>query len=65
MYCVKAVIAVYAVTSEMKNKEYHHHGGFQQQSSQCLVDRNEHIDIRNDHYHFRLKPKPLEYCLIR
>jgi hypothetical protein len=25
----------------MKNKEYHH-GGFQQQSPQCLVDRNEH-----------------------
>ena len=35
--------------SEMKNKEYHN-GGFQQQGSQCLVDRNEHIDSQNDHY---------------
>ena len=24
-------------------------GGFQQQSPECLVDRNEHIDSRNDH----------------
>ena len=49
MYCVKLLVAVCAVTSEMKNKEYHHHGGFQQQSPQCLVDRNVHIDSRNDH----------------
>ena len=48
----------------MKNKEYHH-GGFQQQSPQRLVDRNEHIDSQNDHERLRLKPEPLlEYCFI-
>ena len=38
---------------------------FHPQGTQRLVDRNEHIDSRNDQYRLRLKPKPLEYCLIR
>ena len=32
----------------MKNKE-NHHGGFQQQSRQCLVDRNEYMNKRHIH----------------
>ena len=40
----------------MKNKEYHH-GGFQQQSPQRLVDRNEHMmNRRRNRMILRLKP---------
>ena len=43
----------------MKNKEYHHHGGFQQQSPQCLVDRNEHMNRRRKDMILRLKAIPV------
>ena len=38
----------------MKNKE-NHHGGFQQQSPQRLVDKNKHMDGQNDRWIMRLK----------
>ena len=38
----------------MENKEYHH-GGFQQQSPQRLVDRNEHMNRRRNRMILRLK----------
>ena len=47
----------------MKNKEYHH-GGFQQQSPQCLVDRNKDIDRRRKGMILRLKPLQLEHYFI-
>ena len=47
----------------MKNKEYHH-GGFQQQSPQCLVDRYEHMNRRRNRMIMRLKAMQLEYCFI-
>jgi len=47
----------------LENKEYHH-GGFQQQSPQRLVDINEHIDSRNDRQTMRLNAIPVEYYLI-
>ena len=47
----------------MKNKEYHH-GGFQQQSPQRLVDRNEHTSSRNDRWPMRLKAIEAEYYSI-
>ena len=48
----------------MKNKEYHH-GGFQQQSPQCLVDRNEHMNRRRKAMILRLKAMSVEYYLIQ
>ena len=42
----------------MKNKEYHH-GGFQQQSPQCLVDRNDHMNKRRKDMILRLKAIPV------
>ena len=41
----------------MKNKEYHH-GGFQQQSPRCLVDKNEHMNRRRKALILRLKAIP-------
>jgi hypothetical protein len=40
----------------MENKEYHH-GWFQQQSPERLIDRYEHINRRHNHIMImRLKP---------
>ena len=50
--------------SETKNKEYHH-GGFQQQSPQRLVDINEHMDSQNDPRMMRLNSISVEYYLMR
>ena len=61
MYCVKTAFCCLRV--KLENKEYHH-GGFQQQSPQCLVDRNEHIDSRNDLWRMRLKLIQEEYYFI-
>ena len=47
----------------MKNKEYHH-GGFQQQSPQRLIDRYEHMNSLNDRLMMRLKPIEAEYYSI-
>ena len=44
----------------MENKEYHH-GGFQQQSPQYLVDRYEHMNRRCNRMIMWLKANPLEY----
>ena len=40
--------------SEIKNKEYHH-GGFQQQSPCCLIDRYKHTNSLNDGWMLHLK----------
>ena len=55
VYRLKASFLLFcAVQVKWKNKEYHH-GGFQQQSPQCLIDGYEHMDNRNDHLGLRLK----------
>ena len=47
----------------MKNKEYHH-GGFQQQSPQRIVDEYKHTSSRNDLWRMRLKAIEAEYYYI-
>ena len=47
----------------MKNKEYHH-GEFQQQSPQRLVDRYEYMNRRRKAMILRLKSMPVEYYYI-
>ena len=47
----------------MKNKEYHH-GGFQQQSPQRIVDEYKHTSSRNDRRRMRLKLIQEEYYFI-
>ena len=47
----------------MENKEYHH-GRFQQQNTQQLVDRYEHMNSRNDRWLMRLKLIQEEYYSI-
>ena len=47
----------------MKNKEYHH-GGFQQQSPQPLVNRYEYMNRRRKAMILRLKPLQLEHYFI-
>ena len=47
----------------MKNKEYHH-GGFQQQSLQRLIDKYGHMNSQNYGKIIRLKAKPLGYYFI-
>ena len=48
----------------MKNKEYHH-GEFQQQSTQRLMDRYEYMNRRRKAMILRLKAMSVEYYLIQ
>ena len=48
----------------MKNKEYHH-GEFQQQSPQRLVDRYEYMNRRRKAMILRLKAIPLAWFFVR
>ena len=48
----------------MENKE-NHHGRFQQQGPQRLVDINEHMDSQNDRLMMRLNDISVEYYLMR
>ena len=43
---------------KLENKE-HHHGGFQQQNTQRLVDRYEHMNRRRKAIILRLKAMPV------
>ena len=64
-YCVKAAFSCFCcLRVELENKEIHH-GGFQQQSPQRLVDINEHMDSQNDPRMMRLNSIPVEYYLMR
>ena len=47
--CVKrSYFLSFCLQSEMKNKEENHHGGFQQQSPQLLVNKYEYRSSQND-----------------
>ena len=48
---------------EVENKQ-NHHGGFQQQSPQCLFDRYENMNRRHDCMILWLKAMPLQCFLI-
>ena len=47
----------------MKNKEYHH-GGFQQQSTQRLIDGYGHMNSQNERWMMQLKAIEAEYYSI-
>ena len=67
MYCVKADFCCFCcLRVKLENEEYHH-GGFQTQSPQRLVDnRFEHMDSRNDYWMMRrLKAIEGEYYSVR
>ena len=48
---------------KLENKEYHH-GEFQTQSPQRLVDRYEHMNSQNERWMMRLKAIEVEYYSI-
>ena len=54
----------YGIKEKVKKKSETDHGGFQQQSPQRLVDRNEHTSIRNDQWPIQLKAIEAEYYFI-
>ena len=53
--CESCCLLFLAVYEEMKNEEYHH-GRFQQQRPQRLIDRYEHMNRRCNRMILRLKP---------
>ena len=64
MYCVKADFCCFCcLRVKLENEEYHH-GGFQTQSPQRLVDIFEHMDSQNDRWRMRLKLIQEEYYFI-
>ena len=64
MYCVKTAFAAFCcLRVELENKEYHH-GEFQTQSPQRLVDRYEHMNSKNERLMMRLKAIEAEYYSI-
>ena len=60
MYCVKAA---FCCLQRNKNKEYHH-GGFQEQNTQLLVNRYNHMNSRNDRYGLWLKAIPVAWFFV-
>ena len=60
MYRVRQVF-VFLLFLTWNGKQENHHGGFQQQSPQYLVDRYEHMNRRCNRMIMWLKANPLEY----